>query len=57
MRLTLERPEAPGSAEVWWDGDGDILLEKGLGGRYGMRNGQRADGEGDKDCTVKRIEE
>jgi hypothetical protein len=25
MHLTLKRPEAPGSGEVWWDGN--ILFE------------------------------
>jgi hypothetical protein len=27
MHLTLKRFEAPVSGEVWWGGDGDILLE------------------------------
>jgi hypothetical protein len=32
MHPTLEKLEAPWSEEVWWVGDGEILLEMGTGG-------------------------
>jgi hypothetical protein len=45
MHLTLERLEAPGSGEVWWDGQGgEILLE--MGERNGMRSSKRVNQEG-----------
>ena len=55
MHLTLKRLESPGKgrsarAGVGW---GDILMEmKGWGRRYGMRNRQRVDWEGDKIWSV-----
>jgi hypothetical protein len=56
MHLTLKRLEAPSSIEVWWvgsRGQGDILLEMGLGKRYGMWNSQRVDQERNKIWSVK----
>lgn len=60
MHLTLERLEDAGNGEIWWGrAGGDILLEKrsGKGRRNGVKNCLRADQEGDKDCTVKKIKE
>jgi hypothetical protein len=50
MHLTLQRLEAPGSFRGlvgWAVGAGDILLETGVGRKYGMWNSWRMD-EGNK---------
>jgi hypothetical protein len=53
MYLTLKRHHV----KLGW-GIGDIFLETGGGvRRYGMRNSQRADQEGDEDWNVKSIKE
>jgi hypothetical protein len=54
MHLTLERLGAPGNGEVWWGRGGDIVLETRDGGRYGIRNCQRVDREGNKHWIVKK---
>jgi hypothetical protein len=49
MHLTLKRLEAPGNLEVWSDrgwGDGDILLESGVGegDREKVWDGEQSEG-------------
>jgi hypothetical protein len=58
MLLTLKRLEAPGSGEVSWGGSVGVGTSSWRWGRrYGMRNSQRADREGNKNWIIKKIKE
>ena len=57
MHLTLERLEAPGSGNVWWSGGGVVgTCFLRWARRYGMRNSQKEDWEGDNDWSFKKLE-